>query len=212
MKSLKVLFFVALFTPWLSRAEASPMKFQETVLFAETQQLSGVDTVSEGIIFLPLTINKDSIHNQGATFVIAQAKRFPAFVNGKPVGEVKVKRSPTGAISKVIVPKDVLANFTSAGDSFFLDFTNNKLFKTPFTVAQLGQMAFDSYITLVDNIETTTDTITLIYDGKTLYFETFGAANTAMASLIALTNFANGNIFLSINGASIGYGYDIPKK
>jgi hypothetical protein len=33
-----------------------------------------------------------------------------------------------------------------------------------------------------------------------------------MASLIALTNFANGNIFLSINGASIGYGYDIPKK
>ena len=40
MKSLKVLFFIALFTPWISRAEASPMKFQETVLVAKTQQLS----------------------------------------------------------------------------------------------------------------------------------------------------------------------------
>jgi hypothetical protein len=211
MKSLKVLFFVALFTPWISRAEASPMKFQETVLVAKTQQLSGVDTASEGIVFLPLTINKDSIHNQGAIFVIAQAKRFPGSVNGRPVPEaVNVKRSPTSPISTVTVSKEVLENFTSAGDSFFLNFTNNKLFKTPFTTAQLGQIAFDTNIILVGNLETTTDPIFLEYDGKTLTFETFGAANTAMSSLIALTDFAEGNILLGINGATIEYGYKIP--
>ena len=213
MKSLKVLFFVALFTPWISRAEASPMKFQETVLVAKMQQLSGVDTFSEEIVFLPLTINKDSIHKQGATFVIAQAKRFPGFVNGKPVpGAVNVKRSPTGAIVKVTISQEVLKNFTGAGDTFFLDFTKNKLFNDPFAVSELGQIAFDTNNLLVSNLETTTDPIFLTYDGNTLTFETFGAANTAMASLIALTNFANGDIFLNINGAEIGYGYGKSKK
>jgi hypothetical protein len=208
MKNIKVLLFVALFTPWISRAEASPMKFQETVLVAETQQLSGVDTFSEGRVFSPLTINEDSVTNQESTFVLAQAKRFPGSINGKPVPDaVNVKRSPTGAISKVTVSQEVLSNFTSAGDSFFLEFTNNTLFKDPFTVAQLGQIAFDTNNLLVPNLETTTDPIFLTYDGNTLTFETFDAANAAMASLIALTNFANGDIFLSINGASIGYGY-----
>jgi len=214
MKSLKVLFFVALCTPCITRAEASPMKFQETVLVAKMQQLSGVDTFSEEIVFLPLTINKDSIHKQGATFVIAQAKRFPGFVNGKPVpGAVNVKRSPTGAIVKVTISQEVLKNFTGAGASFFLDFTKNKLFNDPFAVSQLGEIAFETNILLVENLGTITDDpIFLEYDGKTLTFETFGAANTAMASLIALTNFANGDIFLNINGAEIGYGYGKSKK
>jgi hypothetical protein len=212
MKSLKILFFVALFTPWISRAEASPVKFQETVLFAEAKQFSGVDTVSEGKFFSPLTINEGSVTNQESTFLIAQAKRFPGFVNGRPVPDaVNVKRSTSGAISKVIVSKDVLANFTSAGDSFFLNFTNNKSFKVPFTIAQLGQIAFDTNEILVPNLATTTDPIFLTYDGKTLTFETFGAANTAMESLIALTDFANGNILLGINGATIEYGYETPK-
>lgn len=206
MKNIKVLFFVALFTPWISRAEASPMKFQETVLFAETQQLSGVDTASEGRVFSPLTINEDSVANQESTFFVAQAKRFPGTVNGNKVPDaVNVKRSPTGAITKVTVSQEVLNKFTSSGDSFFLDFSKNEFFN--FTVAQLGEIAFDTNNLLVPNLETTTDPITLTYDGNTQDFETFGAANAAMASLIALTNFANGDIILNINGASIGYGY-----
>ena len=208
MKSLKVLFFVALFTPWISRAEASPMKFQETVLVAETQQLSGVDTVSEGRVFSSLTINEDSVTNQESTFLVAQAKRFPGAINGKPVPDaVNVKRSPTGTISKVTVSQEVLRNFTSAGDSFFLSFTKNKLFNDPFAIAQLGQIAFDTNNILVPNLETTTDPIFLEYDGNTLTFDNFGDANNSMRALIALTNFANGDIFLKINGASIGYGY-----
>ena len=209
MKSLKVLFFLALFTPWISRAEASPMKFQETVLVAKTQQLSGVDTVSQRIVFLPLTINKNSTHNQGAIFVIAQVKRFPGSVNGKPVpNAVNVKRSQTGAIVKVAVSQELLKKFTSSGDSFFLDFSKNELFN--FTVAQLGEIAFDTNEILVANLETTTDPIFLEYDGKTETFLTFAAANTAMASLIASTNFAKGNILLGINGATIEYGYKPP--
>jgi hypothetical protein len=208
MKNIKVLFFVALFTPWISRAEASPMKFQETVLVAETQQLSGVDTVSEGRVFSPLTINENSVANQESTFVLAQAKRFPGAINGKPVPDaVNVKRSPTGAITKVTVSQEVLRNFTSAGDSFFLSFTKNRLFNDPFAIAQLGKIAFDTNNILVPNLEVTTDPISLEYDGNIVTFETFDDANKAMASLIALTNFANGDIFLNINGAEIGYGY-----
>jgi hypothetical protein len=208
MKNIKVLFFVALFTPWISRAEASPMKFQETVLVADTQQLSGVDTVSEGRVFSPLTINEDNVTNQESTFVLAQAKRFPGAINGKPVPDaVNVKRSPTGAITKVTVSQEVLRNFTSAGDSFFLSFTKNTLFNDPFAIAQLGQIAFDTNNILVPNLEVTTAPISLEYDGDIVIFETFDDANKAMRSLIALTNFANGDIFLNIYGASIGYGY-----
>jgi hypothetical protein len=207
MQNLKILFFVALCTPWISRAEASPVKFQETVLVAEAKQFSGVDTVSEGNFFSPLTINEGSVTNQESTFLIAQAKRFPGSINGRPVPDaVNVKRSPTGSISRVSVSKDVLQSFTSAGDSFFLNFKKNELFNNPFTPGQLGEIAFDTNNLLVPNLATTTDPITLTYDGNTLNFETFGAANTAMASLIALTNFANGDIFLSIYGATIGYG------
>jgi hypothetical protein len=208
MKNIKVLFFVALFTPWISRAEASPMKFQETVLVAEAQQLSGVDTVSEGRVFSPLTINEDSATNQESTFVIAGVKRFPGTVNGNKVPDaVNVKRSPTGAITKVTVSQEVLKKFTSAGDSFFLNFSKNEFFN--FTVAQLGEIAFDTNILLVNNLESTDDPIFLTYDGKTQTFGTFGAANTEMESLIALTNFANGNILLGINGATIEYGYKV---
>jgi hypothetical protein len=76
MKNIKVLFFVALFNPWISRVEASPMKFKETILAAETQQLSEMDTFSEGSIFSPLTINNNPINNQGAKFLVAQVKRY----------------------------------------------------------------------------------------------------------------------------------------
>ena len=213
MKSLKVLFFVALFTPWISRAEASPMKFQETVLVAETQQLSGVDAFSEGRVFSPLTINENSITNQGSTFLIAQAKRFPGAAitsGGVPIfvpGAVNVKRNAgnTG-VRQVIVSPTVLQNVTSAGDVFVLNFKKNTLFNNPFTPSDLGQIAVDTNNILAANLETTTDPITLTFKGTTESFATLDAANAKMFEIISTTGLNDGPVRLNIFGVVVGYG------
>jgi len=208
MKNIKVLFFVALFTPWISRAEASPMKFQETVLVAETQQLSGVDTFSEGSVFSPLTINNNRINNQGSTFLVAQVKRFPGRVNGNPVpGSVNVKRFPDNAgVKKVSVSPAVLQNVTSAGDTFFLNFTKNETFNNPFTSTQLGEIAVDTTNLLAANFETTTDPITLTFGGTTTNYATLAEANTAMFEIISTTGLTDGPVVLNIYGVIVGYG------
>jgi len=212
MKSLKVLFFVALFTPWISRAEASPMKFQETVLVAETQQLSGIDTFSEGSVFSPLTINENSITNQGSTFLIAQVKRFPGTANGQNVpGGVNVKRFPENTgVRKVSVSPTVLQNVKSAGDTFFLDFAKNTLFANPFTASELGQIAVDTNNILAANFETPTATnvIILTFDGETFEFTTLNAANTKMFEIISTTGLTTGPVNLNIFGVLVGYGID----
>ncbi|MEB3123429.1 MAG: hypothetical protein VKL41_19670 [Snowella sp.] len=213
MKSLKVLFFVALFTPWISRAEASPMKFQETVLVAGTQQLSGVDTFSEETVFSPLTINENSITNQGHTFLIAQAKRFPGAAitsGGRPIfvpGAVNVKRN-TGntGVRQVIVSPTVLQNVTSAGDVFILNFTKNTLFNNPFTSSDLGQIAVDTTNILAANFEVTTDPITLTFGGTTTSYETLAEANAAVFEIISTTGLNDGPVLLDVFGVKIGYG------
>lgn len=213
MKSLKVLFFVALFTPWISRAEASPMKFQETVLVAETQQISGVDTVSERRIFSPLTINENSISNQGSTFLISQVKRFPGASitsGGIPTfvpGAVNVKRNPgnTG-VRQVIVSPTVLQNVTSAGDVFILNFTKNTLFNNPFTSSDLGQIAVDTNNILAANFESTTDPITLTFGGTTTSYATLAEANAAMFEIISTTGLNDGPVRLNVFGVVVGYG------
>ena len=215
MKSLKVLFFVALFTPWISRAEASPLKFQETVLVSDTQQLSGVDTVSEVGVFSPLKIDNDRINNQGATFFLAQVKRFPGATVTSPGGvpvrvpsAVNVKRFPgnTG-VRQVVVSNQVLSSITAAGSSFVLNFTKNTLFNNPFSSPDLGQIAFDTNISLVANLETTTDPITLTFDGTTTTYQSFDAANLAMYAIIANAGLTEGGpVLLNVYGVNIGYG------
>lgn len=213
MKNIKLLFFVALFTPWISRTEASPMKFQETILVAERQQLSGMDTVSEGRFFSPLTINKNSINNQGATFFVAQVKRFPgATINngGVPTfvpGAVNIKRFPgnTG-VQQVIVSPTVLQNVTSAGDSFILNFTKNTLFNNPFTPSELGKIAVDTNNILAANFETSTDPITLTFGGTTTSYATLDAANAKMLEIISTTGLTDGPVRLNIYGVVVGYG------
>jgi hypothetical protein len=213
MKNIKVLFFVALFTPWISRAEASPMKFQETILVAETKQLSGVDTVSEGRVFSPLTINENSITNQGSTFLIAQVKRFPGAAitsGGVPIfvpGAVNIKRNPNNTgVSKVIVSPTVLQNVTSAGDVFILNFTKNTLFNNPFTSTDLGQIAVDTNNLLAANFETTTDPITLTFKGETTSYATLDEANAKMFEIISTTGLKDGPVRLNIFGVIVGYG------
>jgi hypothetical protein len=213
MKSLKVLFFVALFTPWISRAEASPMKFQETVLVAETQQISGVGTVSERKIFSPLTINKNSINNQGATFLVAQVKRFPGAAitsGGIPIfvpGAVNIKRNPNNTgVQKVSVSPTVLQNVTSAGDVFIVNFTKNTLFNNPFTPSDLGQIAVDTNNLLAANFETTTDPITLTFKGETTSYATLNEANDKMFEIISTTGLNDGPVRLNIFGVIVGYG------
>jgi hypothetical protein len=213
MKSLKVLLFVALFTPWISTAEASPMKFQETVLASDTQQLSGVDTVSEGSVFSPLTINNNVINNQGSTFLIAQVKRFPGATitnGGVPIrvpNAVNIKRFPDNAgVKKVFVSPVVLQNVTSAGDTFFLNFTKNTLFNNPFTPSELGQIAFDTNNLLAANFETTTDPITLTFKGETTNYATLDEANAAMFEIISTTGLNDGPVALNIYGVIVGYG------
>ncbi|MFM7437369.1 MAG: hypothetical protein ACKO2V_02015 [Snowella sp.] len=208
MKNIKVLFFVTLFTPWISRVEASPMKFQETVLAAETQQLSGVDTFSERSVFSPLRINNNPINNQGAKFLVAQVKRFPGFINGKPVpGSVTIKRflDNTG-VKKVFVSPAVLQNVTSAGDVFFLNFKKNTLFNNPFTSSDLGQIAVDTTNILAANFETTTDPITLTFDGITTSYETLAEANAAVFEIISTTGLNDGPVRLDVFGVIVGYG------
>jgi len=208
MKNIKVLFFVALFTPWVSRAEASPTKFQETVLVAETQQLSGVDTFSEGGVFLPLTIDKNSIHNQGTTFLVAQIKRFPGAVNGNKVpNAVNIKRFPENTgVKKVFVSPTVLQKLTSVGDKFLLDFTKNETFNNPFTSTDLGQIAVDTNNQLVAGaLWETIDVLTLTFDGKTTSFETLDALNAAMYDIIA-DPLTKGTVELNILGVIVEYG------
>jgi hypothetical protein len=214
MKSVKILFFVALFTPWISRAEASPMKFQETVLVAETQQLSGVDTASEGRVFSPLKINEDSITNQESTFLVAQAKRFPGAAitsGGVPIfvpGAVNVKRNASNTgVRQVIVSPTVLQNVTSAGDVFILNFTKNKLFNNPFTSSDLGQIAVDTTNTIAANFdfEITTDII-LTFGGENFTYDTLDQANAAMFEIISTTGLKDGSVRLNISGVIVGYG------
>lgn len=213
MKNIKVLFFVALFTPWISRAEASPMKFQQTVLVAETQPLSGVDTFSEGSVFSPLTINENSITSQGSTFLVAQVKRFPGATitnGGVPIrvpNAVNIKRFPDNAgVKKVSVSPAVLQNVTGAGDTFFLNFTKNETFNNPFTSSELGQIAFDTNNILAANFETTTDPITLTFDGETKSYNTLDEANAAMFEIISTTGLTDGPVVLNIYGVIVGYG------
>jgi hypothetical protein len=184
------------------------MKFQETVLVAETQQLSGIDTFSEGSVFSPLTINENSITNQGSKFLIAQVKRFPGRVNGNPVpGSVNVKRFPDNAgVKKVSVSPAVLQNVTSAGDSFFLNFTKNELFNNPFTSTELGQIAVDTTNLLAKGFETTTDPITLTFDGETKSYNTLDEANAAVFEIISTTGLTDGPVVLNIYGVIVGYG------
>ena len=214
MKTLKVLFFVALFVPCIARAEASPLKSQNAVLIAEKQQVSGVNNASETGVFSPTNLNKDGINNDNGTLLIAGGKKFPGVI-GRPntpsldvPNAVTVKRGPNNSgISKVIVSKTVLKNVTSAGDSFFLNFTDNDTFNNPFTSEELGQIAFDTNNILVPGLtEVPGYPITLSYDGRTTTFDTFGSANDSMRTLITLTDFANGDVFLSIYGVDIGYG------
>jgi hypothetical protein len=216
MKTLKVLFFVALFVPCIARAEASPLKSQNAVLIAEKQQVSGVNNASETGVFSPTNLNKDGINNDNGTLLIAGGKKFPGVI-GRPntpsldvPNAVTVKRGPNNSgISKVIVSKTVLKNVTSAADFFFLNFENNDTFNNPFTSEDLGEIAFDTNNILVPGLkEVTGFPITLSYDGKTSTFDTFDAANTAMESFIALTNLPKekGYIVLSIYGVDIGYG------
>lgn len=214
MKTLKVLFFVALFVPCIARAEASPLKSQNAVLIAEKQQVSGVNNASETGVFSPTNLNKDGIKNDNGTLLIAGGKKFPGVI-GRPntpsldvPNAVTVKRGPNNSgISKVIVSKTVLKNVTSAGDSFFLNFTDNDTFNNPFTSEELGQIAFDTNNILVPGLtEVPGYPITLSYDGRTTTFDTFGSANDSMRTLITLTDFANGDVFLSIYGVDIGYG------
>ncbi len=213
MKSLKVLFFLALFTPWISRAEASPMKFQQTVLVAETQQLSGVDTFSEETVFSPLTINENSITNQGPTFLIAQAKRFPGFVNGGPVpvpGAVDVKRNPgnTG-VRKVFVSPTILQNLTNVGDSFLLNFTKNALFNNPFTSSDLAQIAVNTNNQLVAGaLWETIDKLTVTFAGTTTRYETLTEANAAVFEIISTTGLNDGPVNLNLFGVEVIYVID----
>ncbi len=213
MKNIKVLFFVALFTPWLSSAEASPMKFQETVLVAETQQLSGVDTFSEGSVFSPLTINNNGINNQGSTFLIAGVKSFPGTTitkGGVPTSvpnaaNIKIFPGNTG-VNKVFVSPAVLQNVTSAGDKFFVNFTKNTLFNNPFSSTQLGQIAVDTNNILAANFETTTDPITLTFDGETKSYGHLDEANDAMYPIIAGGGLTQGPVVLNIHGVIVEYG------
>jgi hypothetical protein len=214
MKTLKVLFFVALFLPCIARAEASPLKFQNAVFVAEKQKISVVNNSSETGIFAPTNISKDRINNDNGTLLIAGGKKFPGVIgrpNTPPLdvpNAVTVKKGPNNSgISRVIVSKTVLKNVTSAGDSFFLNFADNDTFNNPFTSEELGQIAFDTNNILVPGLnEVPGYPITLSYDGRTSTFDTFGSANDSMRTLIALTDFANGDIFLSIYGVDIGYG------
>jgi hypothetical protein len=194
------------------------MKSQNAVLIAEKQQVSGVNNSSETGIFSPSNIDNDN-----GTLLIAGGKKFPGVIGpaNNPIfvpNAVTVKRGPNNSgISRVIVSKTVLKNVTSAGDSFFLNFENNDTFKNPFTSEELGEIAFDTNNILVPGLnEVPGFPITLTYDGRTKSFDTFGAANTAMESLIALTNLPKdkGYIVLSIYGVDIGYGngpFPIPK-
>ena len=217
MKSVKILFFVALFTPWISRVEASPMKFQETVLVAETQQLSGVDTLSEVGVFSPLKINNDRINNQGATFYLAQVKRFPGGTitssGGVPVripDALNVKRfSGNTGVRQVILSNQVIQNLTAVGQTFVLNFTKNAFFNDPFSSPDLGQIAVDTNNQLVAGaLWETIDELTLTFDGETTSFNSLDDLNNAMYKIIAEGGLSNGPVALNVYGVNVVYGIE----
>jgi hypothetical protein len=214
MKNLKVLFFVALFTPWIPRAEASPLKFQETVLLSDTQQLSGVDTLSEVGVFSPLKINNDRINNQGATFYLAQVKRFPGGTITSSGGvavpipdALNVKRfSGNTGVRQVILSNQVIQNLTAVGDKFLLDFTKNTLFNSSFSSQDLGQIAVDTNNQLAAGaLWETIDKLTLTFDGTTTTFETLDALNAKMYDIISNPGLTEGSVKLNIFGVEVTY-------
>jgi hypothetical protein len=215
MKTLKILFFVALFTPWVSRAAATPFHFQETVLTAEKLHLAELNTSTERSVFTLPVIDKNSINNQRATFLISQVavKRFPGAAITNSGGAVvvpnavNVKRSSTNqGVSKVVVSKAVIRNVTTAGDSFFLNFNKNDSFNNPFTSPELAQIATDTNNTLAANFETTTDPITVTFQGTTESFKTLEAANIKMSEIISTNGLEKGPVRLNIYGVIVGYG------
>jgi hypothetical protein len=199
MKNIKVLFFVALFTPWLSKAEASPMKFQETVLVAETQQLSGVDTFSEGSVFSPLTINNNRTNNQGAKFLVAQVKKaFPGVTitnGGLPVSvpnTLTTKSFPDNiGVKKVFASPAVLQKVTSAGEKFVLN--------TAFTSTQLDEIAVDTNNQLMAGaLGETIDELTLTFDGTKTSSNSLEGLNDATYTIIADTDSTKETVKLNI--------------
>jgi hypothetical protein len=215
MKTLKVLFFVALFTPWIPRAEASPLKFQETVLLSDIQQLSGVDTLSEVGVFSPLKINNDRINNQGATFYLAQVKRFPGGTitssGGVPVripDALNVKRfSGNTGVRQVILSNQVIQNLTAVGQTFVLNFTKNAFFNNPFSSPDLGQIAVDTNNQLVAGaLWQTIDELALTFNGETTSFNSLDDLNNAMLGIISDTGLKNGPVLLNLYGVNVVYG------
>ena len=122
---------------------------------------------------------------------------------------MNVKRFPDNTgVKKVSVSPAVLENVTSAGDTFFLNFTKNELFNSPFTSTQLGEIAVDTTNLLAANFETTTDPITLTFDGETKSYNTLDEANAAMFEIISTTGLTDGPVVLNIYGVIVGYGID----
>ena len=208
MKSPKILFFVLLFAPSISRVEASPINFQQTVFVAEKQQISGVDNSSETGIFFPINANKESINSDKRTFLIAGKKRFPGAIGtrGQTIfvpQAVNVQRE-TG-VTGVSLSKTVLENVTTAGDSFLLDFAKNDSFKQPFTSSELSTIATDTNNTLAANFATTTAPITVTFQGTTDSFSTLQTANIKMSEIISANGLAQGPVRLNIYGVIVGY-------
>lgn len=212
MKSPKILLFVLLLAPSLSRVEASPINFQQTVFVAEKQQVSGFDNSSETGVFSPININKQRINNNKGTFLIAGKKRFPGAIGtrGQTIfvpQAVNVQREAGGTgVAGIFVSKTVLENVTTAGDSFLLDFAKNDNFNQPFTSPELSTIATDTNNILAANFQTTTAPITVTFQGDTQSFgNDLNAANTRMSQLITQTGLTQGPVSLNIYGVNVEY-------
>lgn len=213
MKTLKFIVLIALFTPWISRAEASPFQSQETLLTAEKQYISELDTISFKV--------DNNLNNQGNTFLISQAqppvKRFPGATINTPSGVVPVpnaviiKRGPDNSgVSKVIVSPTILQNVTSAGDKLVVNFAKNTLFNNPFSSQDLGTIATSTNTILAAGLEVTTDPITVTFKDQTNNYANLDEANAALYNIIADTGLTDGPVILNIYGVTVVYGIVAP--
>ena len=212
MKTLKFIVLIVLFTPWISRAEASPFKPQETHLAAGKQYISELDTGSFKL--------NNSFDKQGEVLLISQTpsgKRFPgATINsgGNPVvvpNALIIKRGPNNSgVSKVIVSPTVLQNVTAAGDKLVVNFTKNTLFNNPFTSQDLGTIATSTNTILAAGLEVTTDPITVTFKDQTNNYANLDEANAALYNIIADTGLTDGPVSLNIYGVTVVYGIVAP--